>query len=388
MGVGGAWAALVVAAGLSSAAIAAEPRAAELPPETPKVLTLGPSNGRRLYVQAFGIAHAPDSKILVFDGDTFRFLGEVSNGFFGLYALSGDGTTLYSATTFFARDDHGPRTDVVELYDTDTLNLRGEIPLSPHRAQSTAYAPYLTESAGGTYLFVQDATPASSVQVVDVGRRKVLAEIPTEGCFGIYPSPVVAGRFSSLCGDGAAVTVTFDADGHEVSRQRSAIFFDPDKDPLFIAGVPGWDKTIFVSFLGNIHVLDFSGAVAAQQSTWPLVTGADLAAGWRPGGYQLMAYSRDAGQLFIGMHPHGYDGSHKNAALSIWRVDLASHAIRARGPGLGATLLAVTAGSAPKLFALDLDHAVVTRLNGDTLAAEGHSPDNGLIEGGGLMVVK
>lgn len=362
--------------------------AAELQPQTPKVLTLGPSNGHRLYVQAFGIAHAPDSKIVVFDGDTFRFLGEVTNGFFGLFALSGDASTLYSATTFFARDDHGGRTDVVELYDTDTLNLRGEIPLSPHRAQSTAYAPYLTESAGGAYLFVQDATPASSVQVVDVGHRKVLAEIPTAGCIGIYPSPVVAGRFSTLCGDGAAVTVTFDADGHELSRQRSAKFFDPDKDPLFIAGVPSWNTTIFVSFLGNIHVLNFAGPVASEAATFPLVSGDDAKAGWRPGGYQLLAYSRETGQLYVGMHAHGYDGSHKNPADSIWRVDLASHAIKLRGPGAGAQILTVSAGPKPKLFALDLDHALITRLDGDTLKAEGHSPDNGLIEGGGLMVVQ
>jgi methylamine dehydrogenase heavy chain len=376
-------AALAFAAFVSAPALAAE-----LAPQTPKVLTLGPSNGHRLYVQAFGIAHAPDSKILVLDGDRFRFLGEVTNGFFGLFALSGDGATLYSATTFFARDDHGGRTDVVELYDTDTLNLRGEIPLSPKRAQSTAYSAYLTESAGGTYLFVQDATPASSVQVVDIGHKHVLAEIPTAGCFGIYPSPVTAGRFSTLCGDGAAVTIDFDEDGHETARRRSAKLFDPDKDPLFIAGVPTWDKTIFVSFLGNVHTIDFGGPVAQQETPWPLVSGADLAAGWRPGGYQLIATNRETGQLYVGMHAHGYDGSHKNAADSIWRVDLASHSIKTRGPGVGATYLAVTGGTNPLLFALDVDHSVITRLDGQTLAAQGKTPDNGLIEGGGLMVVK
>ena len=385
MRLNGAMAALLA---VSVAGLAWAGAPVELVPQTPKVLTLGASNGRRLYVQDFAPAHAPDSKILLFNGDTFKFLGEITNGFFGQFALSNDGATLYSATTFFARDDHGGRTDMVEMYDTDTLVLRGEIPISQHRAQSTAYAPYLTESAGGTYLFVQNATPASSVSVVDLGHKRMLAEVETAGCFGIYPSPVVAGRFSSLCGDGSAITISFDADGHETARRRSAKLFDPDNDALFIAGAPGWDKTVFVSFLGNVHVMNFSGPVATQDVPWPLVTGEDAANGWRPGGYQLVAYSRATGQIYVGMHAHGYEGSHKNAADAIWRVDLASHAIKARGPGVGATYLAVTEGSAPLLFALNIDTTVITRLDGTMLAAQSTSPTHGVLESGGLMVVR
>ena len=360
---------------------------AELAADTPHVLTLPPSNGHRLYVQDIPPAHAVDGRIHVLDGDNFHVLGQLPNGFFGLMALSADGATIYNATTYFARGDHGTRTDVVELFDTTTLALEGEIALPPSRAETTAHASYMNESAGGTYLFIQGATPASSVIVVDLTQRRVLAEFPTAGCFGIYPSPVVAGRFSTLCGDGAAVTVEFDTAGHETARKRSDKLFDPEKDALFITGAPDGNTTLFVSFLGNVHQIDFSGPVAKQATPWPLVTGDDVAQGWRPGGMEVVAFSQPTGQLYVAMHAHGTEGSHKSPAEAIWRVDVASHSVKARGPGAGATVLAVSAGLNPVLFTVDGDIAKLTRFDGDTLKQTGASNSTG-VEYGETMVVR
>jgi len=361
--------------------------APELQPETPKVLAPGPSGGHRLYIADTSMAHAVDGKIIVMDGDNFKLLGQFTNGFFGLMTLSPDGATIYSATTFFARGDHGPRTEIIEMYDAATLDLLGEIPISTHRAQTTAYASYLQPSAGGGLLYVQNATPASSVTVVDVGRRRMLAEIPTAGCIGIFPSPVMAGRFSSLCGDGAAITVDVDADGHELARRRSAKLFDPVGDALFIDGVATRNDTILVSFLGNIHEVDFSGAVAVQAAPWPLVTGGDATDGWRPGGYQIAAYDKATSQLYVAMHAHGYEGSHKSAADAIWRVDVAHHKVAARGPGRGDVVLAVTQDAQPLLFGLSFDTGILTRFDGDSLAPLASTPPGGVVEGGTLMLV-
>ena len=376
--------ALVCAVTLSLAPAAL---AAELAAETPKVLTLPPSNGHRLYVQDLPPAHAVDGRIHILDGDNFHVLGQLPNGFFGLMSLSADGTTLYNATTYYARGDHGGRTDVVELFDTTTLALKGEIALPPRRVQSTAHASYMQESAGGAYLFVQGATPASSVIVVDVKRRHVLAEFPTAGCFGIYPSPSTAGRFSTLCGDGAAVTVEFNKTGKETARKRSEKLFNPEKDALFITGAQDGATTLFVSFLGNVHQIDFSGPVAKQTAPWPLVTGADVAQGWRPGGMEVLAYSQATGQLYVAMHAHGTEGSHKTPAEAIWRVDLASRSVKARGPGAGATVLAVSAGPKPVLFSIDGDVANMTRFDADTLKQTGASGFIG-VEYGETLVVR
>jgi methylamine dehydrogenase heavy chain len=333
------------------------------------------------------MAHAVDAKIIVLDGDNLKLLGQFTNGFFGLMAVSPDGATIYSAATFFARGDHGTRSDVVELYDAATLALRGEIALSGHRAQTTAYGPYLQSSAGGALLFVQGATPASSVLVADVARRTLVADIPTAGCIGIFPSPVMQGRFSTLCGDGAAVTIDIDSDGHEIARRRSAKLFDPVDDALFIDGVSTWDKTIFVSFMGNVHAIDFSGPVATQDAVWPLVAGEDKAAGWRPGGYQIAAYNKATGQLYVLMHEHGYEGSHKAASDAIWRVDVARHAVVARATAKGYVVLAVTQDTASKLFGLSFDTGTLTSFNGETLASLASTPPGGVIEGGTLMVL-
>jgi methylamine dehydrogenase heavy chain len=386
-----AWA--VIAACLAPVCLAAGvARAAELAPDTPHVLVLPPSNGHRVFVLDTPAAHDVDGKIHVMDGDTFRTLGEVPNGFFGAMTVSHDGATLFSATSYFARGDHGARTDVVEFYGTRSLALEGEVVLPPKRVQTTGYAAYLPESAHGAYLLVQNATPASSVTVVDVAHRRVLAEIPTAGCIGIYPSPLVEGRFSSLCGDGAAVTVDFAADGHETGRHRSARFFDPDGDAIFVAGVTLGEKlggkTLFVSFLGNVRMVDFSGPAAAADDAWPLVAGADAAAGWRPGGYQLLAYNAETGQAYVGMHAHGVEGSHKLGAEQVWRVDLASHTLKARGPGGGSAFVAVSGGAHPVVFTSNLDTGVESRLDGESLALLGRSPEHGIVESGGLMVVQ
>jgi methylamine dehydrogenase heavy chain len=374
-------------AGAVIAALALPAGAAELAAETPHVQTLAPSNGHRLYVQDIPPAHAVDGRIHILDGDNWRVLGQLPNGFFGLMALSGDGSTLYNATTYFSRGDHGTRTDVVELFDTTTLALQGEIALPPQRAQSTAHASYMAESAGGTYLFIQGATPASSVIVVDLTQRRVLAQYPTAGCFGIYPSSAVAGRFSTLCGDGAAVTVSFDTTGRETERKRSEKLFDPVGDALFITGVPGNGKDWFVSFLGNVHAIDFSGPAATQEKPWPLVTGDDAAQGWRPGGAEVVAFSEATGQLYVGMHAHGKEGSHKTPAEAIWRVDVASHAGKPRGLGPGATVLAVSAGAHPVLFTADGDIAALSRFDGDTLKQTGNSNSTG-VEYGETLVVR
>jgi methylamine dehydrogenase heavy chain len=360
--------------------------AAELAPETPKVLTLAPSNGHRLYVEDIPPAHAVDGRIHVLDGDDFHVLGQVPNGFFGLMAISPDGGTLYSATSYFARGDHGTRTDVLELFDTTTLAVTGEIALPPTRAQTTAHAAYMVPSADGTYLFIQGATPASSVIVVDLAKKHVLAEFPTAGCFGIYASSSVAGRFSTLCGDGAAVTIGFDAAGHETSRNRSAKFFDPVGDALFISGAVAGPDVYFVSFNGNVQAVDFSGAVAAPSAAWPLVSGDDAKLGWKPGGSDVVAFSAATGQLYVGMHAHAVEGSHKAPAEAIWRVDVASRAIKARGPGKGATVLAVSAGPHPVLFSANGDVASMSRWDGETLQPTGGSANTGVEYGETLMV--
>jgi methylamine dehydrogenase heavy chain len=380
-----AWAAAL----LSLAAAAAF---ADLPVEHAGVAQLKPDNGHRLYiVDKFPPAHGIDSRIHVIDGDTFAILGQVSNGHFGSFAISADRKSLFNSTTFFSRGDHGARADVVEYYDTSTLNLRGETLLSGNkRAMTNQYPVFLVESAEAKYLLVQNATPATSVSIIDLSTKAILSEIATAGCFGIFAAPNVPGRFSSLCGDGTALTVDFDAHGKETARKRSAVLFDPEKDALFISGVTMGDRTLFISFLGNVHVINFSGDVATQDSPWTFIGVREKAANWRPGGYANIAYSPSNGQLYLGMHPNGFEGSHKNPAVEIWKVDVARRVVTGRVKSDGANYLQVSKEAHPLLFSVNATDDIpgsVTRYDGDTLKVLGTSkPD--LLEGGGPIWVE
>ncbi|HVW69117.1 MAG TPA: amine dehydrogenase large subunit [Steroidobacteraceae bacterium] len=381
-----------LAAGVAAVlALVARAAWADLPIEHTGVAQLKPDNGHRLYiVDKFPPAHAIDSRIHVIDGDTFAILGQMSNGSFGSFAISADHKTLFNATTFFSRGDHGARTDVVEYYDTSTLIPRSETLLAPKRAMTNQYSVFLVESAGAKYLLVQNATPATSVSVIDLSTKAVLSEIETAGCFGIYASSKLPGRFATLCGDGTALTVDFDTHGKEVGRRRSSTLFDPDKDALFITGVKMGERTLFISFLGNVHSIDFSGDVAKQDTPWSFIGAADKAARWRPGGYGNIAYSPFNGQLYVGMHPNGVEGSHKTPAEEIWKVDVARHVVTGRVKSDGANYLQVSKEAHPLLFSVNVKEGIqgsVTRYDGDTLKVLGTSkPD--LLEGGGPIWVE
>lgn len=349
------------------------PAVAELPVEHITMAKMPQDNGHRLYVADYALAHGVDAKIHVMDGDTFRILGQLSNGSFGVFTVSADGKTLYNATSFYSRGDHGTRTEVLEFYDPQSLLPTGEVILPLSRAQSNGVNALMAESAGGKYLFLQDATPATSVTIVDLAARKLLTTIPTAGCYGIYPSVLEPGRFSALCGDGSVLTVGFDGAGHETARRRSAVLFDPVADPLFLNGIPSDKTTLFLTFLGNVHDIDMSGPVATQAAPWSITASVPRAGSWRPGGVQPFAYAPSTGALYVGMHPEGHEGSHKDGAKEIWKVDMARRTVVARHAADSVIALQVSREAVPVLFTVNGDSGSLTRYDGDTLAPLGES---------------
>jgi methylamine dehydrogenase heavy chain len=86
----------------------------------------------------------------------------------------------------------------------------------------------------------------------------------------------------------------------------------------------------FLSFLGDVHEVDFSGAQPAFHKTWSLVSAADKGH-WRPGGYQIGAVHRQLNKLFVQMH-RGGEGTHKDGGSEIWVFDMTTHLRVARWP--------------------------------------------------------
>jgi len=357
---------------LAAQVLAAPP---PLPTEHLTVERLPPRSPHWVYIYDYVFDNELDARVYLFDGDSYRRLGQIGAGFYASVNLSPDHGTTAVASTYFARGSRGARTDVVEFTDNTTLTVKHEILLPSKRALSVSSLFNLAYSPDGRLLYAAYMTPAASFGVLDPAAGTILGEIDTAGCVEVIPSGQY--RVSALCESGRLLTVTLDAQGHELARAMSAPFFDADQDPVFVQGIPTTRGNVFLSFLGEVHEIDFSGAQPAFTAPWSLVSAAEKGH-WRPGANQLGAIHRELGRLYVPMHEGG-EGTHKDGGTEIWVYDLASHRRLARWPvhaaGLSRVLaVQVSQDPAPILFAATdaADVAVLDALSGRLRHVEKH----------------
>jgi methylamine dehydrogenase heavy chain len=323
-----------------------------LPAEHLTVAKVGPKSPHWVYVLDYAYNNEIDTRLYLFDGDTHRRIGQIDTGFSPGVNLSPDGRTTAVATTYFARGGHGTRTDVVEFNDNATLAKTGEIIIPAKHTQTLASLFTVAYSADGRFLYTPYLTPAASFGVLDPLKKTVLSEIDTAGCTLVIPwGP---NRVSSICESGRLLTVTLNAQGREASRTTSEPFFDPDKDPVFAQGIPLPQGYAYISFLGQVHEVDFTPATPVARAAWSLVSATEKG-DWRPGGVQVGAVHRALGRMFVPMH-RGGEGSHKLGGTEIWVFDLKSHQRIARWPldtkeSGSAIAVQVSQDAAPLLFA-------------------------------------
>jgi methylamine dehydrogenase heavy chain len=319
---------LTLAAGTAPAwaAAPASPQPPPLPAEHLTVAQVGPKSPHWVYVVDYAYNNEIDSRVYLFDGDTYRRIGQIDAGFLPGVNLSPDGKTTAVATTYFARGGHGTRTDVVEFNDNATLGKTGEIIIPPKHAQTLAMLFTVAYSSDGRFVYTPYLTPAASFGVLDPAKKTVLSEIDTAGCTLVFPwGP---NRVSSICESGRLLTVTLNAQGHEASRATSEPFFDPDQDPVFAQAIPLSDGYAYVSFLGQVHEVNITQPKPVMRTPWSLVSATEKGT-WRPGGVQIGAVHKTLGKLFVPMH-RGGEGSHKAGGNEIWVFDLKSHQRTAR----------------------------------------------------------
>jgi methylamine dehydrogenase heavy chain len=341
----------------AATAQAGKDRPPPLPEEEIRVERAAPPDGNRLYVTDFVFNHMADGRVHVVDGKAARYLGVVMAGYGALTTVSADGKSIYVATTYYPRLYRGQRSDVVEIHDAETLELKAEIDIPAKKAQAASYRSMLVPSTDGRFLYVQNATPATSVTVVDLRSRKFVSEIPTPGCWSIqaWDKADKGNRFSTICGDGTLMTVTLDDAGQPASRERSQRFFDPDKDPIYVHPEMLGDDRYFVSYLGNVYKVTLAGDKPAFAAPWSLLDARDRKANWRPGGMQVTTMHRASGTFYVNMHDKGEEGTHKNPSREIWAFDVASHKRVARIPSNEAISLVASQGSEPLLYSLNVE---------------------------------
>lgn len=366
---------LTAAAFCFAVSAAAHGAPAPLAAEHLTVAKLPPKSPHWVYVFDAAFDNEIDQRVHLFDGDGYRRLGQIDAGFMPGVNLSPDGTKTVVATTYFARGSRGARTDVVEFTDNATLIPAGEIVLPNKRAMTAPSLFSVAYSEDGGFVYASYVTPAASFGVLDPAHNKVLGEIDTAGCVLVIPSG--PNRVSSLCESGRLLTVTLGPDGHESGRTMSEAFFDADADPVFVQGIRIDKGFAFLSFLGEVHEIDLSGAQPVFAPPWSLVSPAEKGH-WRLGGTQVGTIHRGLHRLYVPMHP-GAEGSHKEGGTEIWVFDTVSHQRLARWPINTAHLAPVLAvqvsqDAAPLLFAATAtaDVAVLDALTGQVKHVEKH----------------
>ena len=327
--------------------------AGPLPPDKLGVIVPPAANAHRLYLTDLQIAHISDGQVHIVDGQSFNYLGMLSTGLFAITALSHDSSEMLVASTYYTKRNRGDRFDQLEAYDTKTFTLKKEILIPSKHAMALPYKGTIAPSVDDAWVFIQNATPLSSVTVVDHKAWKVTAEVPTLGCWIILPAQTNTRRFATLCGDGTLVTVTLNEKGDAATQTRSEKLFDPEKDPIMVQGERVGDSYYFVSYEGNVKLINVGGDVAKLGDSWSLLDETDKKAGWKPGGYQLLAVHAPTKRLYVAMHDQAKNGSHKNPAKEIWVFDLATKKRIERAEGSNSIAMALTKEDKPTLYAYD-----------------------------------
>jgi methylamine dehydrogenase heavy chain len=231
---------------------------------------------------------------------------------------------LYVMDTVWSRGARGTRTDFITIYDTQTLNVIGEIVLpGAKRALITAMEGLTTFTDDQRMALIFNFTPASSVTVVDLLKRQVLGDVDIPGCSLVYPSG--ARGFSTLCSSGTMLTVRLDANGAVAGRSETKTFNPLDTDPLFTASAVVGGVRYFPSVHGRVQPIDMRGDEVKVLPDWPLVPAADAASHWQPSGWQIVA-SDEQKLLYVLMQQDAHEGSHKDPGTEVWVFNTATKA--------------------------------------------------------------
>ena len=244
--------------------------------------------------------------------------GMVSADFIAHYEQSPARGEHYVIESFFSRGGRGgDRTDVVTVYDAASLEVAGEIVIPPRKVSSMPEIFGTALVAGDRLLVVYNFAPGQSISVVDLEQREFVAEYPISGCALVIPTG--ESGVTSLCSDGSLLTTVLTAAGERAGSHRTEPIMDAD-DPMFEKAALIDGVAYFPTFMGNVVPVDFSGEAAAPGESWSLLSADERAAGWRPGGWQLVASDRN-GRFYVLMNPAGKEGSHKDGGSEVWVFD-------------------------------------------------------------------
>lgn len=325
--------------------------------------------------------------VTILSVDDLSYKGLFATGLNAQFFLAPDTTVGYAASVFPERITYGPIRAYLQRFDVATLATVQEIEVPPQMAQTQAQQPALVISRDGNWAYLQNATPATSVTVINMSTGDVASEIPNPGCWGIYLAPG-GSKFSSLCGDGSMLTANLDSEGKLADQARSDRFFDIDAEPLFVHSQRVDGNLVFTTFNGKFVVVSDAGRTAEVVDSWSYTDG--IAGNWAPGGYEVLAYNQPNHVMFVTMHSGATDGSHKNGSEELWAIDMRAKSVLYRSYAEHLTHIAVTGDAeAPVLFGVAGEDGSVNRYEIDPTARfAAKFTGSAAIRDAGYLVVK
>lgn len=324
---------------------------AEIAPEDLTVAELPDPSPHWVWLNDVAFDHMPDGRAYLVDADSGKFLGMLSAGFaHAILQFSDDGKEIYNPEIYFSRGTRGTRTDVLSIYDAETLSFKDEVVIPPKRFSGIPTIGMNQLTDDGRFSLIYNYTPGQSVSIVDVEERRLVGEFETGGCALTFPSGPRS--FFLLCADGGMMTVQMNDAGEVTDKQWREPFFDVEEDPLTEKPIRVGDTWYFVSFRNVVYPVSVTGDTPEVQETWSLTSEDELNDGWRIGGIQLLAAHEASGRLYALMHQGGPD-THKNPGTEIWVYDLDSGNRIARfGLERPATAIAVSQDDDPLLYTI------------------------------------
>jgi methylamine dehydrogenase heavy chain len=217
----------------------------------------------------------------IWNGDTGKMVGLVSTGRWSDLALDPKRRFIYVSESIWTKVNRGTRQDMISVYDSVNMALVTEIPLPGRLIIGTMKNNFVISDDGKTG-FVYDFSPASSVIVVDLEKRKVGQVVELPGCASLVP--VTGIGFSALCSDGTIATVTVGPKTSTVSHSQP--FFKAAEDGVF-------DFFTYDRTKGEIVTLTYTGLIRTVK-LGAAPTGEDLSSQ----GLRLLDRTHDLFEVF------------------------------------------------------------------------------------------
>ena len=275
-----------------------------------------------------------------------EYKGQFQGAFYPSLITPNGSSELYIGESAFENVSHGKRTDVLTITRKSTLNEVGQIIL-PGAKRGIIVGNIMDVTHDGKLILILNFTPASSVTVVDIEHRKVIGEVPIPGCTSVYPTGPHG--FASLCGDGTLTAFSLGTKGRVIQQSRSTVFYQVDKDPLFLQPAVIGTTAYFVSRGGNIQPVNLARDKPEISPSWPLITPEQRADGWRTADGSFAAGDGN-GSLYVRVYRETGYAKQERENSEVWVYDVSAKTRTRRIPlKNGGTSIEVTRGSKPYL---------------------------------------